>query len=395
MRAKSFLLLDWKTLIGGVAGLALITSATCAEARISVDVKINDHPIHMMFDTGAGVDFLLWRTTAEKLQLPITLPPPNYKPPPGNAIVGKCNAAKVEVLGVTFKDTVLRVYDKPAYLPGDFEGILGWTIARSGIISLRVAESRCEFVTSIPPEVRLWKQYRIRTEFQMLVLEIPSADRNHPGLLLIDTGDSWGVKVSPMLWQKWETEHPEQPCTIAAIFTPGVGLEVLRERWAGSIDLNGFPIGGVPISESGSFGPSMLGPSFLASLGLAALARIDLFIDGKNGLAYVNKREGAPPRMEHNRLGAVFVPRSDKSDDLVAHVVANSPAVSSGIRDGDVLLTVNGLDVTKWRTQRGIVPLSRFWAQSVGTKMDLLLVRDGKTFRAECSLQDILVPDSP
>jgi C-terminal processing protease CtpA/Prc len=81
-------------------------------------------------------------------------------------------------------------------------------------------------------------------------------------------------------------------------------------------------------------------------LGLEALKRLDLIVDGKHGMAYLRPKQTRSVPGDHNRLGAVFVPRDDQSDDLVAHVLEGSPAFEAGIRNGDVLLSIGGRDLT-------------------------------------------------
>jgi len=61
----------------------------------------------------------------------------------------------------------------------------------------------------------------------------------------------------------------------------------------------------------------------------------------------------------------------------------------AGIRNEDTLLSVDNLDVTKWRTNPQILPLSRFWEQSAGTKLKLSLERNGEQFDTMVILKDI------
>jgi C-terminal processing protease CtpA/Prc len=78
---------------------------------------------------------------------------------------------------------------------------------------------------------------------------------------------------------------------------------------------------------------------------------------------------------------------------LVAHVLAHTPAFEAGIRDGDVLLKIEDLDVTKWRTLPGILPLARFWTRPPGTRLGLTLKRQSNLYRATLVLREILSAD--
>ena len=127
------------------------------------------------------------------------------------------------------------------------------------------------------------------------------------------------------------------------------------------------------------------------SVGLAALDRQDVIIDGKNGVVYFARQTTPVRPIRHNRLGAVFAPSDMQHDDLVAHVAAGSPAEMAGIRNGDLLLKIDAIDVTKWRTDPA-VHVSSKWQQPAGTTMNLTLKRDEKEFTARVTLRDILGP---
>ncbi|MES1167502.1 MAG: PDZ domain-containing protein, partial [Pseudomonadota bacterium] len=115
-------------------------------------------------------------------------------------------------------------------------------------------------------------------------------------------------------------------------------------------------------------------------------------IDGKAGVAYAHPRTDAPLAFKHNRLGAVFVPRSDQNDELVAHVVAGSPAAIADIRDEDVLLAIGRLDVTLWRTHPDILPFRKYWEEPAGTKVVLTLKRGQKILKVTATLKNLLGP---
>jgi hypothetical protein len=63
------------------------------------------------------------------------------------------------------------------------------------------------------------------------------------------------------------------------------------------------------------------------------------------------------------------------------------------IRDGDVLLKIGVLNVTRWRTDPLILPLSRFWSQPAGTKHRLTLKRGDETYETTVTLEDLPAVD--
>jgi hypothetical protein len=175
-------------------------------------------------------------------------------------------------------------------------------------------------------------------------------------------------------------------------------LVVKEEAWADKISLGPVVLTGVPVMEADvadiTLG-SLSDVQYEATLGLVALKRLDIIIDRKDDNVYVRPKKTPSIPYEHNRLGAVFVPHDSQSDDLLAHVVDGSPAYEAEIRNDDVLLKIGELDVTKWRTDPNVLPLSRFWCNPAGTKLDLTLKRGDKIFKTTAVLRNILPPDAP
>jgi len=69
---------------------------------------------------------------------------------------------------------------------------------------------------------------------------------------------------------------------------------------------------------------------------LASIKAFVLILDGKNGSVYFQPRKGRPPRYDHNRLGAVFVPVDGHTNQAVARVVQRKSSLRAGVRDGDI-----------------------------------------------------------
>ena len=90
----------------------------------------------------------------------------------------------------------------------------------------------------------------------------------------------------------------------------------------------------------------------------------------------------------------MFIPSDiDQTNDLIAHVIEASPAYRAGIRNGDVLLMINDMGVTNWRTDHRILPLHRFGSQAVGTKLKLVLVRDDVPYETIVTLEELPAVD--
>jgi C-terminal processing protease CtpA/Prc len=128
---------------------------------------------------------------------------------------------------------------------------------------------------------------------------------------------------------------------------------------------------------------------FEATLGLFALTRLNVVLDRVGNTIYLKPVTTRTNSYNYNRLGAVFTPRDIKGGDLIARVIKGTPADAAGMRDGDVLLKIGDLDATKWQTDPRILPLSRFWSQPAGTKLDLSYRRQERVTNAIIELKEI------
>jgi hypothetical protein len=360
------------------------------------NVKVNGQPVRIAFDTGSDSPILLFSATAERLGLKVLPPDLSY-----HLKLGEVRESLTEVcsldIGTTNLKTAVKVIEIPTYFHG-LDGIFGWSLIRQNVLQIDAVKDTAEFIQEVPDDPD-------STKFELLTnsdyLELVIQDKNGAkAIIFIDTGSPDGLKLTPSIWREWKETHTNQPTTLNAYYTPamGLGLVVKEEAWAKKISLGPLTLTDVPITEADSADialGSIPNGRYEATLGLAALKRLDSIIDGKHGIAYLRAKKTPPLPYEHNRLGAVFVPRDSQNDDLVAHVVDGSPAFEAGIRNDDVLLKIGKLDATKWRSDPNVLPLSRFWNSPAGTKLELTLKRGDKVFKTTAVLRNILPPDAP
>jgi S1-C subfamily serine protease len=162
---------------------------------------------------------------------------------------------------------------------------------------------------------------------------------------------------------------------------------VREEAWADKVDFGPLGLTDVPVAEATPAEVALGGENYEGDLGLAALKRLDLIVDGKGGLAYLRVKETTNDSYRHNRLGAVFVPKTQTDTLLAARVVDGSPAHEAGVQNGDLLMAVNGTLVTMTNYEG-----YRWFSGKAGTKIKLKLSRNGEIFEATATLRDILSP---
>jgi hypothetical protein len=365
------------------------------DERILMGAKINAIPVRFAFDTGMGCNQAIFSTTAKRLGLKVTPPDPDQKLAPGEISFGTTELCNVD-FGITNARTSINVLDVPTYLKSSVDGVCGWPGLSNNIIRMDIAANTVDFLADVPATSRKWLQFPIETISGDLAFVI-NEDKNTKTVIVIDTGNDCGVEISPQKWREWETTHANQPVTIEAGYMLNPGVVVAEESWADEISLDSFTLTDVPVmtADSGSIALfSTPQTKYEATLGCAALKRLDLIIDGKHGIVYLQPKKTPPLPYEHNRLGAVFVPHDLQSDDLIAHVIVGSPAYEAGIRDGDILLKEGNQDVTNWRTDTNALPDVQSREQPAGTKFELTLKRGDKIFTTMAILRNIIPPDS-
>jgi PDZ domain/Aspartyl protease len=376
-RLVGFLLLLW----GPVAS---------AQERIPVEVTIDTKPARFALDTGAS-HTILFKPGAERLGLKFVERTDNR---PGERREPRAVTAdfhQLRFLDQLVAETKLPVVDLPGGFDSNLDGVIGWLPLRDNVITFDAEARKLSIGVALSPEVKNWQSFPLRRD-TTLRFEVRTA--NGAGAVEVDTGSFAGVQLVEPLWKQWRSAHPQAPSTLVAYSTPQAGFLVKEEAWAPEVSVGDLKLFNIPVSQA-SKGEAAGVPDFTAQLGLYGLSRMRLVVDGKNGLAYVKAAgpETRPAPYPHNRLGAVFVPRDLAGGPLVAQVVKDSPADRAGIRDGDVLTKVDDLDVTQWRTDPRVMPLSRFFERPSGTALKLTIERAGAGRTFEVVLKEILSPD--
>jgi hypothetical protein len=380
---------------GAAAGILVVgilsafVPPSYADERLWMQAQINGKPIRLCFDSGAS-DLILLGESARRLGLTVTAPPTNGVLNPAEVAAGTTEECLLRLQNTSVKAR-FPVIDLPAYLHSDFDGVVGWAPLRRNRFRVDAEARTVTWLADLPKEVRTWTKLRVLKSAAELVLELPRSNGT-AGTIFVDTGDSMGVGLSPQDWQGWRFSHTNRPITLEASFTPGAGLLVKEEAWANRLSFGPLVLTEVPVTEAIPL--ALTTPRFRASFGLAALKRLDFVVDGRRGMAYLRPKTSTPPVYEHNRLGAVFVPADPQSDNLAAQVAVGSPAQEAGIRTGDVLLKIDEVDVTNWRTDPTVLPFSRFWTRPAGTKLVFTLRREGRTLKTTATLRNIISPDS-
>ena len=362
-----------------------------ADERIMVEASINGQEARLIFDTAAPRS-LLFRKAALRLGVKIIDSEPSGRLNPGEVWTQGSEPFRFTLNSSTAM-TSFGIIDSAIAVPVD--GVFSWNDLGNNIIQIDAQSRKLIFLDKLPDSAAQWPHYKLIDKSQgelnsrWLGFELPRTNGTRSECF-IDTGADDGISLSSGRLRKWLAANPAVPVTLTSDYYPGLsdGLVVRQVYWASTIDLaERLQLSDVPLKQCTVSEEAVQG--FEAKLGLFALTRLNVVLDRVGNTIYLKPVVNPTNSYNYNRLGAVFTPRDIKGGDLIAHVIKGAPADAAGIRDGDVLLKIGDLDATKWQTDPRILPLSRFWSQSAGTKLDLSYRRQERLTNAIVELKEI------
>jgi hypothetical protein len=170
---------------------------------------------------------------------------------------------------------------------GDFDGLdgfIGWTEVRDNLLLFDRAKRVVRAIDAMPPETAGWLKLKIHPG-KTLLLDIAMPD-GKTGTILVDTGAPEGVQLPPGQFKAWRAAHPGLPSITGTYSTVGADLQTTEEVRADEIAVGNLKLLDVLVSNAGPVdGHDIEG--FAGTLGLSALARMDLIVDNKGGFAWL------------------------------------------------------------------------------------------------------------
>jgi Aspartyl protease/PDZ domain len=376
-------------LMGGKSILCLVLvsillnislGTVCAIDRFLIPANINGQPVIFIFDTGSDNTFL-FRLGAERLGLKIK----------HDDFVGPMKPGYFwydvteEFTWGSSKKIRLPVTDDIPGCPPSFDGIINWQVCSNLVFQIDTDRRVGGFSPELPLDLKSWSKWKLVPDFPVMAFECSNGSES--ARIGIDTGSDAGVWLSATRWQRWRGERAGLAATLVGAVNMAGETMVNEELRARTIRIAGITLNDMPVS---SIPPSIhIFDGCDAVFGLGVFGQLRLVVDGTNGRLYTKPSTNSQTEYAYNRLGAVFPPKDRANDDLIAHVIKDSPAYRAGIRDGDILLKIGILDVTVWRTDPYILPFSRFFSQAPGTKHKLTLKRGDKRYETTVTLEEL------
>ncbi len=368
--------------------LVFVSAATqiLCDEKIVVETSVNGKVARFAFDTGSERT-AIFDGAAARLGVTWSPPPVLSRSNSGKIPFGQTEACDF-LIGGRSSRFQFAVIQSPRDLDPGFDGVLSWNTIGARYILINGTKK----TISVPSNDEVlnpkgWQTWRIVKDFPVLVVDTES-DGAKESSVFIDTGRSDGVLLPRPRWEEWKTKHGSEESTLDASFVPGLGLRVNELYWANEIKIGDLSIRNVLVGCAPDEAVKTF-PNFAGILGLNALRNLDFVIEGEENQILTRPSDQESLPLAYNRLGAVFLPRPDSGDDLIAQAVPGGPAFRVGVRSGDKLLRIDEVDVTQWRNDPDSRPGDRFWNQPAGKEFELQLEREGKAFRVKVMLEEI------
>jgi tetratricopeptide (TPR) repeat protein len=262
-------------------------------------LAINGQPVHMVLDTGAA-STVLYSAAANRVDLHFAPSRHDVATGPFEIVAGISEPARVTAGAQSFTAR-LPVFTLPpsprlvSSASGE-DGVIGWPEVRDNILVFDSAHHTVRSVAQLPEEASGWLKLRVLPH-NTLLLETPMSD-GKTGAILVDTGAPQGVQLTPAQWREARAAHPEVLSTPVTHSTWSIGSFTAQEMRAeeirlGALILTDVPVENMPAAEATWLKTAAPGAEVAGVIGLLALTRMDLVVDGENGFAYARPRPPA------------------------------------------------------------------------------------------------------
>ncbi len=153
-----------------------------------------------------------------------------------------------------------------------------------------------------------------------------------------------------------------------------------------TFDLGGLTIDGpyinVPLASDTGAG---VRAETIGNIGNSLLRHFILYLDYSRQQIILEKGAGFNQAPEMDKSG-IFIGWMDTGYPRVILVAPGSPAQKAGIRPGDTLVAINGIDLAYFS---GLVPVYRLLREKAGTRYTLRLEREERAIETKLELEDL------
>jgi hypothetical protein len=357
----------------------------------------NTLPLKFVLDTGVRTAILTQKSFSDILNLTYARKY-SISGPGGEKMVDAyvTNNVSLSLPGVAGRGQALLVLDKDYlelrnYLGTEVHGILGYELFSRFIVQIDYEK---RLLTLFTP-----KGWRKRGKYEELPITIEdtkpyiavplvlSDGTTLEAKLLVDSGASHPLLLDPLSDKRIVVPTK----VISSIIGRGLGGEILGKTGRiKSIKLGSYQLNDVisNFPDPNSYHDTTMVKIFRnGTVGGGILSRFSVIFDFPDGKMYLRKNASFKRKFHHNVSG-LTVKSTGKGLNLdefeVTEVREGSAGDKAGIKEGDLILTVNGLSTSVLKLSDIMARLS----QKPGKKVRLELRRDGKRIRTVLILSD-------
>lgn len=340
LRVFSAILLALPTLAVPVRAQSLTLNLKVLGEHVAVEGTVNGQPLRLILDTGAGTN-VLTPDAAKRLGLTLTNADFQVKGA-GDELMTVKQARLPEIRFGGAKLRNLRAVVVPLPAAMDCDGLLGAELFNAFVVTLDYGARKVTFSplgtrpSGTPVPLRL---------SEANVPEIEASVDGIRGWFRLDTGAGDSLMLySPFVERNNLRE--KYPNRLETVVGRGVG-GLLRGDIARmeSFTLGGYTIEKLPVDLSRQTGGAFFDASAAGNVGSSILKRFVVSFDYQGGRLFLTRGPLFRAPFELNRSGLSLDFEGGKVS--VVAVIAQSPAAEVGMKEGDVVLALDGKPVTE------------------------------------------------
>ena len=258
------------------------------------------------------------------------------------------------------------------------DGILGMDFLGKHVIEVDFDQNLLSVGAEVPQQIKQSAQTVPLALTNKLFFTVPAVlNGKLPLNLMIDSGSGRTLSLNPTDWK--HAFPPNEHLPIHRLFIAGVGKEITQSRVG---HLRSLEIAGQSFSNAVCALSAM--STVPSSIGVRFLRRYLVTVDGPNHRLYLRQRTQTQNEEELDMSGLHILRRDEVT--FVHSVDEGSPAANAGVRAGDGIASINGVDSRLLEMKH----IRRILKLGPGEKISLVINHDGRAIDVEFNLKRFL-----